>query len=385
MADDAEHAQDLSSLLIRAAAHDSNLAERFASVGLEPAAVTDLDALAVLPVLPKDDLIDKKPARGPAGSTTPARIFQSPGPIYEAQPPGKDPWRWAPALEEIGLRPGDLVINCFGYHLSPAGAMFDEAVIAAGATVVPAGIGNQAAQVQAITDLGVRGYVGLPSYLKALIEVHSGNGGTKETFGIEYALVTAEPLPDSLRSELLDWVPSVSMAYGTAEVGLIAHEDGRGPGLRVDDGVLVEICEIGTGVPLTEGEGEVVVTVLRDAAPVVRFGTGDLSAWAQYPSRLVGVLGRVGQATKVRGMFVHPRQAEAVLRSEEGITRGRFVITRTDDVDHMRCEIVVSHESADAIDRLEDAIRNLIRIRTTVVVVADIPEDSPVIVDERQW
>lgn len=387
MADIAERVQDLSSLLVRAAVNDSNLAARFASAELEPGRVRDQDALAQLPVLSKDDLVGRVPERCAAESVAAARIFQSPGPIYEAQPPGDDPWRWAPALSEIGLRPGDRVINCFGYHLSPAGAMFDEAIVAAGATVVPGGIGNQFAQVQAITDLGVRGYVGLPSYLKALIDVHAGNGGTRETFGIDYALVTAEPLPDTLRAELLRWIPVVRMAYGTAEVGLIAVEDGEGPGLRIGDGVLVEVCEIGTGIPLTEGEGEVVATVLREAAPVVRFGTGDLSAWADYPTRLTGVFGRVGQATKVRGMFVHPRQAEAALRTEDSVKGGRFVITRADEKDHMRCEIAVAPSSnpAEVSERLEETIRNLIRIRTAVVIVDEVPEDSPLIVDERQW
>ncbi|MDN5587795.1 MAG: phenylacetate--CoA ligase family protein, partial [Brevibacterium sp.] len=196
-------------------------------------------------------------------------------------------------------------------------------------------------------------------------------------------------LPDSLRTELLEWVPVVCMAYGTAEVGLIACEDGMGPGLRVDEEVLVEVCEIGTGVPITEGEGEVVVTVLRDVAPVVRFGTGDLSAWAEYPSRLQGVLGRVGQATKVRGMFVHPRQAEAVLRSESDIIGGRFVITRAQNKDHLRCEIVVG-PGADAgsdrlVQRVEDTVRSLIRVRAEVVIVEGIPSESPVLVDERSW
>ncbi|MCI4012910.1 phenylacetate--CoA ligase family protein [Brevibacterium sp. ZH18] len=389
MADTVGSVQHLGQVLAKAASSDTSLAARLASAGIEAQNVSDRDGLAALPVLSKDELVGLAPAQHSPGDAIASRIFQSPGPIYEAQPPGSDPWRWAPALTAIGLAPGDRVINCFGYHLSPAGAMFDEAVIAAGATVVPAGIGNQIAQVQAITDLGVRGYVGLPSYLKALIDVHADNGGTREDFGVEYALVTAEPLPDSLRAELLEWVPVVRMAYGTAEVGLIACEDGSGPGLRVDEEVIVEVCEIGTGVPITEGEGEVVVTVLRDVAPVVRFGTGDLSAWAEYPSRLQGVLGRVGQATKVRGMFVHPRQAEAVLRSEDSIVGGRFVITRAQNRDHLRCEIVVGQKADASSDRLvqrvDDTIRNLIRVRAEVVLVEGIPSESPVLVDERSW
>ncbi len=171
------------------------------------------------------------------------------------------------------------MLNCFGYHLSPAGAMFEEGVLAVGASVLPGGIGNQDLQVQAIADVGVTAYVGLPSYLKTLIERYDAAGLPAERWQLTKALVTAEPLPDSLRALLQERVPTVLMAYGTAEVGLIAFETEPGGGLLPAPGVHVDVCDLGTGEPITEGEGQVVVTLLRDEYPLVRFGTGDLSAW----------------------------------------------------------------------------------------------------------
>src|SRR5699024_5256976 len=174
--------EGLSDLLQELVAEDPELAQRFADAGIEAAQVDDVRQLDALEVQPKDDLVAAR--LGHRRSWMPQRIFQSPGPIYEAQPPGEDPWRWAQALRSAGLRQGDRVINCFGYHLSPAGAMFDSAVIAAGATVLPAGIGSQQLQVQAIRDLDVRGYVGLPSYLKALIDVAAEAGQTPADFPV---------------------------------------------------------------------------------------------------------------------------------------------------------------------------------------------------------
>lgn len=383
----------LAVLLQQVLREDPTLAARFDAAGLDPAQVHDIRQLDQLPVQSKDELVAARVAQ--SRHWTPRRIFQSPGPIYEAQPPGEDPWRWAQALHSAGLRPGEVVINCFGYHLSPAGAMFDEAVVAAGATVLPGGIGSQQLQVQAIQDLGVRGYVGLPSYLKALIDVAAEAGISPADFPVRYALVTAEPLPGDLREALEKWVPTVRMAYGSAEAGLISYEDGAGPGMVEGPDIDIQVCDIGTGQPLMTGEGEVVVTLARPQAPLLRFGTGDLSAWvtddhgAQVVDqhgrrRLAGILGRTGEAVKVRGMFLHPRQAQGALQNISGLAAFRFVITRDDHRDVVHCEYVSSaNQDLDAV--LSERIRNALRFNAEVRQVTELPADAAVLVDERSW
>ena len=385
---------DVAQLLQAAAAADPTLATRLAEAGIAPESVSGPDDLVTVPVQSKDERVAARDHV--LGGGVPRRIFQSPGPIYEAQPDGDDPWRWREALESAGLAPGDIVLNCFGYHLSPAGAMFDEAVVAAGATVLPGGIGNQQLQVQAIRDLDIRGYVGLPSYLKALIDVFAADGGTPADMPLQYAVVTAEPLPDSLRAELEVWVPSVRMAYGSAEAGLISYEDGQGAGMVTAADIVVDVCDIADGAPVTtDAPGEVVVSILRDTAPLVRFGTGDLSAWVTEGGepvrtvgrrRLAGVLGRTGQATKVRGMFLHPTQVKAVAAKLTGTEALRFLIGREDHKDTIVVEVVVA-DGADlesARTEAADLIRSELRFRADVRVVEAIEGDD-VIVDERSW
>lgn len=385
------HDTDVSRLVQAAAERDPALRERLADAGLEAASVTEVGALSAVRVQSKDEMVAAR-AHVLSGET-PRRVFQSPGPIYEAQPAGEDPWRWREALEAAGLTPGDIVLNCFGYHLSPAGAMFDEGVIAAGGTVLPAGIGNQQLQVQAIRDLGIRGYVGLPSYLKALLDLHAADGGTAESLPLQWAVVTAEPLPDSLRQELESWGLRVRMAYGTAEAGLIAFEDGTGPGLVTAAGITVEVCDIADGTPLDEGPGEVVVTILRESAPLIRFGTGDLSAWVpdggpggSGGQRLAGVLGRTGQAVKVRGMFLHPAQVRAAASQIPGIDGLRFVIDREDHKDTVVAEVVVAAgaDEAAVVARAAEGIRSALRFRAEVRPVAQVDPAEP-IDDRRSW
>jgi phenylacetate-CoA ligase len=379
--------------LVRRAGSVPALADRLAAAGLSGPDVRDGD-VATLPVLTKDDVLELQRQRPPFGDmlaedARPVRVFQSPGPIYEPQLPGPDPWRWAPALAATGIGAGDTVLNCFGYHLSPAGAMFDEGCLAAGATVVPGGIGNQDLQAALIADLGVTAYIGLPSYLNALVERYDSAGLPRERWRLAKALVTAEPLPDSLRDRLRERVPTVLMAYGTAEVGLIAYETEPGGGLVPAPGVHLEVCALDTGEPISSGEGQVVVTVLRPDHPLVRFGTGDLSAWTLSPDgdlRLAGVLGRVGEAVKVRGMFLHPRQARSVMDGVSGVSAWRFVVDRIDHRDELRCEIVPQDGSGqDAATRVREAIRSGLRFGAEVRVVETIPADGPVITDNRSW
>lgn len=348
-----------------------------------------------LPVLSKDDLPALQAGRGYADMLGPgaevARVFASPGPIYEPQVATPDPWRFASALTACGMGADDLVLNCFNYHLSPAGTMFDEASRAVGARVLPGGVGMTEVQARAVADLGVTAYIGLPSYLVSLIEAFDA-AHEPQSWRVARALVTAEPLPADLRARLRERVPTVLMAYGTAEAGLIGYETEPDAGLRVPDTTYVEICEPVTGTPVAAGDpGEVVVTVLADDGyPLVRFGTGDVSRWLPYGDddeiRLAGVLGRVGAALKVRGMFVHPHQAATVRDglSAEGVTDARFVVDSDGAKDRLTLEVTLA-PGADEATVTAVAVRRCrgeLRVRPDLRVVPEVP-DGPVLVDLR--
>ncbi len=325
-----------------AAARVPAFAARLADAGLDPAQVGGAADLERLPVMTKDELLAAQRAAPPFGGAVAPdavvrKVFCSPGPLYEPQLAGPDPWRWGESLRAAGIGPGDRVLNCFSYHLSPAGAMFEEGCLALGAAVIPAGIGNQDLQVQVVAEVGATAYVGLPSYLKALVEKAAERG---LPWPVRRALVTAEPLPDSLRAWLEPHVPVVLMAYGTAEAGLLGYETAPRSGLKLPEGVLVQICDLDTGAARTgEDVGQVVVTLPRAELPLIRFGTGDLSAWrlgADGTPRLAGVLGRLGEAVKVRGLFLHPRQAAAALEHLPGLAGYRFVVGRVSHQDTLR-------------------------------------------------
>lgn len=379
----------------RAASVVPAFAERVRAAGLS---VDDLGTgdVARLPVMTKDDVLARQHERPPFGGMLASgaevrRVFQSPGPIYEPQLDGPDPWRWAPALSALGVGSDDTVLNCFGYHLSPAGAMFEEGCRAVGATVVPGGIGNQDLQVRAIADLGVTTFIGLPSYLKALVERYDELGLDPSRWRLSKALVTAEPLTDSLRTLLQERVPTVLMSYGTAEVGLIGYETEAGSGLLPAPGVHVEVCDLDSGEPVTSGEGQVVVTLMRPDYPLIRFGTGDLSAWtsgADGSARLAGVLGRVGEAVKVRGMFLHPRQAAAVMGGLDGVASWRFVVDRIDHRDELSCEVVPSPgaNAEDVVESVRTTVRSGLRFAVAVRTVESLAEDEGGrIADVRTW
>lgn len=382
--------------LLERSATVPGLADRLAAAGIDPAAVTSVAELSELPVLPKDAVVELQRAQPPFGGMLAdgaevVRVFQSPGPLYEPQLAGSDSWRWGQVFADLGVGEGDTVLNCFGYHLSPAGAMMEAGVLATGARVLPGGIGNQDLQVRAIADLGVTAYSGLPSYLKALVEKYDEAGLPRERWRLDRAMVTAEPLPDSLRELLGERVGTVRMAYGTGETGLLAYENGDGAGLVLADGVLVQVCDLATGAPITDGtEGEVVVTVLRPDYPLVRFGTGDLSGWTLGPDgslRLRGVLGRTGAAVKVKGMFLHPAQIAPVMAAVPGVADYRFVVGRKDHVDTLRCEVVPA-DGADAeelVAALGPRIREGLRFRAEVVAVAEFTAGDGPILDTRDW
>jgi phenylacetate-CoA ligase len=375
------------------------LAARLAEAGLVPDDLVDVAALDRLPVLSKDDLMDLQAKDPPFGGfLAPGarirRIFQSPGPIYEPEADVADPWRAAPALEAAGFGPGDTVLNCFGYHLSPAGVMFEEGSKALGCRVVPAGVGNFDLAVRAARDLGATAYIGLPSYLKALLEKAEDAGGPPLRF--QRAMVTAEPLPPSLRSWLQEQVPVVRQMYGTAESGTLGYECEAESGLHVPADALVEVCALDDGSPrLDGGEGQVVVTLFSDHYPLVRFGTGDLSAFAagdcscgRPTPRLVGWLGRTGEAVKVRGMFLHPRQVTAVMAQVPSVSAYRFLIDRVDHKDVLRCEVVPAAEGIDhhhLATEVHDTIRSGLRFDVEVLVVRALDAGVAPITDLRTW
>lgn len=382
-------------VLRSAAGRTESLDRRLAEAGLS-AEDADLVRLDELPVLSKDALPALQRERPPMGGlladgATVVRLFASPGPIYEPQLVGEDPWNWAPALEACGIGRGDVVLNCFSYHLSPAGAMFDEGCRAVGATVVPGGVGAPELQAQVIADLGVTAYIGLPSYLATLVDRFDALDVAQDRWRIAKALVTAEPLPDPLRGQLRTRVATVLMAYGTAEAGLIGFETEPGAGLRLPDESYVQVCDPATGSPVEPGElGEVVVSLLHEEYPLLRFGTGDVSRWALGSDgdlRLAGVLGRVGAAVKVRGMFVHPHQAGQVVAALRGAgaDSGRFVVGREGDKDVLLLELVAS-SGADRGALVEAAVeqtRAVLRVRPEVELVDAL--DEGVLVDGRDW
>ena len=387
-----QHDQAIARMVSTSAARVPAFAARMAAAGLDPTAVRGSGDVSRLPVFTKDQLLAAQRAAPPLGGAVAPdaalrKLFCSPGPLYEPQLAGPDPWRWAEALRATGVGPSDRVLNCFSYHFSPAGAMLEEGCLAVGATVIPAGVGNHDLQVQVAADVAATAYVGLPSYLKALVDKAAERG---LPWTIRRALVTAEPLPDSLRSLLEAHVPVVLQAYGTAEAGLLGFETAPRSGLRVPDDVLVEVCDLDSGAPrLDDGIGQVVVTLFEPALPLVRFGTGDLSAWTIGPDqslRLAGVLGRFGEAVKVRGLFLHPRQAAAALGRIAGVAGFRFVVSRVEHQDALRCEIVAETgaDQAALATTVRDQIRAALRLTADVVCVATLPAGSS-IVDERDW
>ena len=382
-----------------AASRCHGFARRLEEAGLTPDELVAVAALDRLPVLTKDELLERQrddpPFAGLVAEDAPVRrVFQSPGPLYEAELDVVDPWRWAPALVAAGFGPDDLVLNAFGYHLSPAGAMFEEAARALGARVVPGGVGNLDLQVQACVDLGVTAYVGLPSYLKALLEKAADQGVDPADLPLSRAFVTAEPLPPSLRAWLTERVPVVRQGYGTAETGNLGYESDALDGLHVPADALVQICDLSTGEAVYDGrEGQVVVTVFDRDAPVVRFGTGDLSAWATDPTesreptpRIRGWLGRVGDAIKVRGMFLHPRQISVVMDGVAGVDAYRFVVDRIDHRDVLRCEIVAAAgtDAAALAGLVHERVRQGLRFDVDVEVTDELPDGDP-IADVRRW
>lgn len=380
--------------------------------GVDAAAIGSRVALARLPVLRKQELLERQKAlrvsatnRDPFGGFSAIgwsglhaprgarRVFQSPGPIYEPEGTAPDYWRIARAMHAAGFRAGDLIHNSFSYHLTPAGSMMETGAHAIGCTVFAGGVGNTELQLQAMQDLRPHGYAGTPSFLRILFEKAAETGIALPS--LTKALVSGEAFPPSLRDWLAERGVQGYQCYATADVGLIAYETSARQGLVLDEGVILEIVRPGTGDPLPEGEvGEVVITVLHADYPMVRFGTGDLSAvlpgtcpTGRSNTRIRGWLGRADQTAKVRGMFVHPSQVAEVARRHPEVQRARLVVAGEMANDSMTFKVEVAGKPDGLAGRIADSVRDVTKLRADVELVApgSLPNDGKVIEDARSY
>ena len=367
---------------------------------IDSASITTADALAQLPVTRKSELTTlakQDPPFGGLATAEPgefARVFSSPGPVYEPESHRPDYWRLARALFAAGFRRGDLVHNSFAYHFTPAGSMVEGAARALGCAVFPAGVGQTELQAQSVNDLRPDGYTGTPSFLKIMLDKAAEMN--LDTTSLRKALVSGAALPPSLRDEISAQGIEVLQCYASADLGLIAYESPAKEGLIVDESVLVEIVRPGTGDVLPEGEiGEVVVTSFNPDYPLIRFGTGDLSAIMAGVSpcgrtnmRIKGWMGRADQTTKVRGMFVTPTQVVEVVKRYPEIKKGRLVVGRQADNDTMTLYCETEEEgSPDLANRIAASLRDVCKLRGDVVFAAigSLANDGKVIDDIRKY
>lgn len=380
--------------------------------GIDAASITSRASLLQLPVTRKHELLERQQAaraasgdpfggfatigwRGLLRGSGARRVYQSPGSIYEPEGQASDYWRVARAMAAAGFEAGELVHNCFSYHLTPGAWIMESGAQALGCTVIPGGVGNTEQQLDAIADLRPTAYSGTPSFLKILTE-KAAEAGRK--LSINKALVSGEAFTPSLR----DWLAERGIAgyqcYATADCGLIAYETEARAGLIVDEGVILEIVRPGTGDPVPDGEvGEVVVTVLNPDYPLIRFGTGDLSAvlpgtcpTGRTNLRIRGWLGRADQTTKVRGMFVHPGQIAEVARRFPEVGRARLVVSGEMASDQMELRVEVSAAQAghaDLAGRIGQALRDVTKLRGEILLCesGSLPNDGKVIEDARSY
>ncbi len=387
-----EQAQALREQIARAK-NASGFAAHFA--GVDTDAVSSVEDLATLPVLRKSEISRAQAEHPPFGGFTVkpangfAHIFQSPGPIYEPGGVDRDWWRMGRFLHAAGIGQGDIVQNCFGYHLTPAGMIFENGARAVGATVLPAGTGQTELQVTAAHDVGCTAYAGTPDYLKVILDKADEMG---VSIRFSKAAVGGGALFPSLRQEYADRGISCLQGYATADLGNIAYESPAMEGMIIDEHVIVEIVTPGTGTPVATGEvGEVVVTSLNPDYPLIRFATGDLSAVmpGQSPCgrtnmRIKGWMGRADQTTKIKGMFVRPEQVAALVEKHDEIVKARVIASRQGEMDAMTVQI----ESAGGDDAsYARSVVELLKLKGAIEVVApgSLPKDGLVIEDQRVY
>lgn len=373
--------------------------------GIDPSSISDRNALATLPVTRKSQLLDlQHTARRAAtnhfggfsavsyGSAMP-RVFASPGPIYEPEGAGADYYRMGRALFAAGFRSGDLIQNCFSYYFTPAGSMMEAGAHALGCTVFPGGTGQTEQQVQAMADLKAVGYVGTPSFLKLILE--KADEMKVSLPSVQKALFGGEAYTPSVREWFAARGVTGYQCYATADLGLIAYETKAREGLVVDEGVILEIVTPGTGAPVPDGEvGEVVVTTLTPQYPLIRFGTGDLSAvlsgccpTGRTNTRIKGWMGRADQTTKIRGMFVHPSQVAAIARRFPELIKARLVVSGESSNDVLTFKAEASSFPIGLKAKIREAIREVTKLRSDVELLrpGNLPKDGKVIEDARRY
>lgn len=384
-------------------AHAQRHAPAFAELlaGVDAGSVTSRGALARLPVTRKSELLERQQAQrainpfggfSAIGWGTARRVFQSPGTIYEPEGRAADYWRIARAMHAAGFAAGELIHNSFSYHLTPAGSMMETGAHAIGCTVFPGGVGNTELQLQAIAELRPSGYAGTPSFLKILVDKAAEAG---QALSIKKALLSGEAFPPALRDWLAERGITGYQAYATADVGLIAYETAAREGLVIDEGVIVEIVRPGSGEPVAVGEvGELVVTTLNPDYPLIRFGTGDLSAvlpgscpTGRSNGRIKGWMGRADQSAKVRGMFVHAKQVAEIASRFPEILRARLVVEGEMANDRMTLKLEVSAQPEGLADKVAGAIRDVTKLRGEVVLLTpgSLPNDGRVVEDLRKF
>ncbi len=365
--------------------------------GIDPAAITSRSMLATLPVLRKSDLPALHKAALPFGGFVSkpasgfARLYTSPGPIFEAEAKHADPWRGARALFAAGFRPGDVMLNTFSYHLTPGGFIFDTAARALGCAVIPAGPGNAEAQFELIEAYRPIGYCGTPDFLKILLDGATAAG--RDISSIQRAVMSGAAFPPSLQKEIKSHGIDAYQAFGTADLGLIAFETAARQGLVVNEDIILEIVRPGTGEPVAAGDvGEIVVTTLDPDHPWIRLAIGDLTAALPGTSpcgrtngRIKGWMGRADQTTKIKGMFVRPEQIAEIGKRHPELGRLRLVVQRDNEQDVMvlKCELASLDET------IREAIAATLRAVTKLgggvelAATGSLPNDGKVIADER--
>lgn len=386
-------------------AHAQQGSSAFAQIlaGVSAPAIDGRAALTRLPVTRKHELLrrqqDERAVDAFGGFSTIGyganmpRVFASPGPIHEPEGRRVDYWRMGRALYAAGFRAGELVHNGFSYHFVPAGAMMESAALALGCTVFPGGTGQTEQQVQAMAALRPNGYAGTPSFLKLILEKAEAMGVSLPS--LTKALVSAEAFPPSLHDWMTERGVAALQCYGTADLGLIAYETPAREGLVLDEGVIVEIVRPGTGDPVPEGEvGELVVTTLNPDYPLIRFGTGDLSAvlpggcpTGRTNTRIKGWMGRADQTTKVRGMFVHPEQIDQIVKRFSQVVKARLVVSGKMASDQMVLRVETRESDTALADRLAEQLREVTKLRGEVELIAPggLPNDGKVIEDARSY
>ena len=390
-----QRAADLAKALPEQIARAQNLAGYAGLKDVAAAGITSVSDLAKLPVLRKSEISKAQSKDRPLGGLTTrgisgfAHIFQSPGPIYEPGGAEHDWWRMGRFLHAAGVGQGDIVQNCFGYHLTPAGMIFENGARAVGATVLPAGVGQTELQVRAAADIGTTAYAGTPDYLKVILDKADEMG---ESLSITKAVVGGGALFPSLRQEYADRGIACLQCYATADLGNIAYESPAMEGMIVDEGVIVEIVRPGTGDPVSAGEvGEVVVTTLNPDYPLIRFATGDMSAIMDGPSpcgrtniRIKGWMGRADQTTKIKGMFVRPEQVADLVARHDNVQKARVIASRDGEMDVMKVQLEA--EGGD-LAMLEASVAEVLKLKGAVEVIAPgtLPNDGKVIDDQRSY